>query len=97
MSGLPVGLPQKDDVASLSDVGVARLHAIEADSEARAREERRGAERLQPQTLAGIAQEASDAEEDQRFYAPATASHPMHWLLPASRSLHSHKAIIRAW
>lgn len=70
MSGLPAGLPQKDDVASVSDVGVARLHAIEADSEARAREERRGAERLQPQTLAGIAQEASEAEEDQRFYLP---------------------------
>jgi diguanylate cyclase (GGDEF)-like protein/PAS domain S-box-containing protein len=42
----------------------------DAESPSRATDERRGAERQKPENLAGIAQEVSDAEEEQRFYLP---------------------------
>jgi diguanylate cyclase (GGDEF)-like protein/PAS domain S-box-containing protein len=78
MSGVPASKSQNEDVFPVGGEALPRLHAVSAesdndsenDSASRTPEERRGAERLRPENLAGISQEVSDAEEEQRFYLP---------------------------
>jgi hypothetical protein len=78
MSGVPASKSQNEDVFPVGGEALPRLHAVSADSDndsendsaSRTPDERRGAERLRPENLAGIAQEVSDAEEEQRFYLP---------------------------
>ena len=78
MSGVPASKSQNEDVFPVGGEALPRLHAVSADSDndsendsaSRTPDERRGAERLRPENLAGISQEVSDAEEEQRFYLP---------------------------
>ncbi len=74
MRGAPANLPQNDDVFPPGEAASPRLHAVSADNDSdsaeRVPDERRGAERQRPENLAGIAQEVSGAEEEQRFYLP---------------------------
>ena len=83
---MPASKSQNEDVFPFGEEAPPRLHTVSADgdndsendndnenendSASRTPEERRGAERLRPENLAGIAQEVSDAEEEQRFYLP---------------------------
>jgi hypothetical protein len=86
MSGVPASKSQNEDMFPVGEQPPPRLHAVSADSyndskndskndnendsASRTPDERRGAERLRHENRAGIAQEVSDAEEEQLFYLP---------------------------